>query len=587
MSWILSIIALVVALSLRGRVKYLEETVKKLSGGEALLNNTAPTPITVPSASGGFPQASQQTIPDAVSASQAADAQIQPAPALSQAPAYVDPITAFFRWFAIDWPMKLGAILLFLALVWVVTVVFWDAIGPVGQVTLGFLIGIAILFFGAKRIEGYANQGSVLLALGAGIVYVTIFASRTQYDFFNPAIALLFMFLVTVFVAYVSVVQKNFSLALLGLFLGGIAPLLTASPEPSVFGLFSYLFILTLGTLWVVRLTGWRKLTIASMVLYVLYVIPLLMTSHPTDADQWMKMLTAIAFALLFFGASLLSVIHDRKSETGDLVVSLANGLILLGWINTIIPPEWQSFMAVLTALVATIGAFMVYSFSGLREPVYIHSAVAGVFFGMATAYELSGSTLVIAYILEVTALVLGAQFMLRSEAAARKAALVSALPVILSVESIWNYAMATEVFTKDFFALFLLVLMFSIFAFIFRKKEGSAVENIGHGAFFSVVGALYALVLIWLASHNIFSNDQATLFSLFIYTVVGMTLYIKGKVAAEKDMRAFGAFLLILVTGHLLLVDIWGMDVLGRIATFTIIGLLFMSTAFIGREKI
>lgn len=577
MSWILSIVALVVALSLRGRVKYLEETVKKLSGEGVLINKSVPD-------SGGI---SQAPAPSVAFAAPSAASVTSPVPSQSQAPTRVDPVTMFFHWFAIDWPMKLGAILLFLGIGWLVTVVFWDAIGPVGQVTLGFVLGIAILFFGAKRVEVSGNQGSVLIGLGAGIIYFTVFAARMQYDFFSPAIALAFMFLVTVFVAFISVVQKNFPVALLGLVLGGIAPLLTYSPTPSIFGLFSYLFILSFGTLWVVRLTGWRKLTIAAIALYALYAIPLLMASHPTDSDQGMKMMVAIIFSVLFFIASIISVIHDRKAESLDLIVSLINGLILLGWINTIIPHEWQSFMAVLVALAATAGAYVVYALTDLREPVYIHSAVAGVFIGMATAYELSGSVLVIAYILETTALVLAARFGLRSVAAARKAALVAILPVVLSVESVYKYAGAKELITKDFFAIFLMALMFFILAVVFYRTEEMTIEDIGKGTLFSVLGSLYAFVLIWLSTHIILSDDQATMLSLLVYTVIGMTLYIKGKIASEKNKKAFGGIILLFVTGHLLLVDVWGMDVLGRIATFSMIGILFMSTAFIGRKKI
>lgn len=577
MSWIFSIVALVVALGLRGRVKYLEETVKKLSGDGVSINNGAQDLSSTP----------QPSTPNTTVVSQPI-APVAPSPSFQpQASTYVDPITLFFRWFAIDWPMKLGAILLFLSVGWIVTVVFWDAIGPVGQVTLGFVLGTAILFFGAKRIEVSGNQGSVLLGLGAGIIYFTIFAARTQYGFFSPAIALAFMFFVTVFVAFISVVRRNFPVALLGLVLGGIAPLLTNSPVPSIFGLFSYLFILSLGTLWVVRLTGWRKLTIAAIALYGLYAVPILVMSHINDPDHGAKMLVAIVFSVLFFVASIISVIHDRKAEPLDLVVSLINGLILLGWINTIIPPEWQSFMAVLIALASTTGAFAVYSLTDLREPVYIHSAVAGVFIGMATAYELSGSMLVIAYILETSALVLGARFALHSEVAARKAALVVLLPVILSFESLGKYALSRDLVTKDFFAILLMSLMFFLLSFVFRQSGETTSGDLRKGMFFSVVGSLYAFVLIWLSTHILFSDDQATMFSLFVYTLVGMIFYIKGKMAAEKNQRVYGAALLLFVTGHLFLVDVGGMDVMGRIATFSIVGILFMSTAFIGRKKI
>lgn len=577
MSWILSIIALVVALGLRGRVQHLENEVKNLSKNTVV----------------GDREVSEQHTPSVnvaeekivASSSSSLDQNLVIENSQNETVPSEDILTRFFRWFAIDWPMKLGAILLFLGIGWVVTVVFWDVIGPVGQVTLGIVIGIAVLFFGAKRIDVSENQGGILLALGAGITYFTLFSARSEYDFFSPASALLFMFLVAVFTATVSVFKKNFSVALLGLFLGGIAPLLTVSPKPDMFGLFAYLFVLCIGTLWVVRLTGWRNLTVASLILYAVYAVPTLLMSHPGDADQGTKMMIAILFALLFFASSILALLHDRKAETGDLAVSLCNGLILLGWIQMIILPEWQSFMSVLVALVASVGAFIVYSFSDLKAPVYVHSAVAGVFIAMATAYELNGSLLVLAYIFETVAIVFGARFGIGSVQASQKAMLVSLVPMILSVQSFWSYAGSREFLTKDFFALLFLSMMFFLFSLLLSGEEETA-ENVSRKTLTSILGALYAFVLLWLSNHILFSDDTAILLSLLVYTLVGMFFYIRGKIDLSNNDKLFGVSLLVFVTGHLLLVDVWQMDVLGRIVTFCVIGILLMSTSFIGNKR-
>lgn len=493
----------------------------------------------------------------------------------------------FFHWCSIDWPMKLGALLIFLAVGWIVTVVFWDIIGPIGQVSLGLVLGILILVFGAQRIVRSVHQGSVILALGAGTIYLTIFAARAEYDFFTPALALLFMFLVTVFVGFTSVVRKSFSLAMLGLFLGGIAPLLTNSGHTDILGLFSYLFVLMMGTLWVTRLTGWRNLTVAGIILYGLYTLPFMTGSYfgAVDPDQSLKVSIAMVFATLFFIANVLSIVYDRLAEKGDLIIGLVNGFILLGWIGNVIPTEWRSLAAVLVALVASVGAYMIHFMTGLRQPVYIHSAVAGIFLGMATAYELSGSALVIAYILEVTALVLLAKFALHSDEAASKASIVSLVPMILSLESFSRYLHAQEVFTRDFFAIVLLLGMLWLFSQILRDRNGTS-ETDAPKVFFAVA-TIASLAFVPLLMQAVFQDhDVATTITLFIYTIIGMYCYVTGKLADRSPLRHFGSVMLLLVTGHLLLIDIWNMDVVGRIITFTVIGVLFMSTAFIGKKK-
>ncbi len=578
MSGLLALIALIFVIVMQSRLSRLEKIVEDLArNGVASTARPASVSASVPMP--GRP-ATAPIVP--MPASQALSSSDQLG--VSREPGIIG---QFFHWCSIDWPMKLGALLLFLAFGWIIPLVFWDALGPVGQVSLGIIVGVLILLFGARRIETFVNQGSVILALGAGIIYIAIFAARFEYDIFTPVLALLFMFLVTVFVAFVSVIRRSFSLALLALTLGGVAPILTNSGHPDIFGLFSYLFVLMIGTLWVTRLTGWRNLTTAGIVLYALYAAPLMETYflRSVDPDQSVKVLVAIVFATLFFIVNVLSIVYDRLAERGDLIVGLMNGLILLGWIGSIVPVEWRSLAAVLAALVASVGAYMIHLMTGLRQPMYIHSTVAIVFLGMATAYELSGAALVIAYALEVTALVLLAKFVLRSDDVSEKASVVAFLPVVLSLGNLSHYLNAREVFTKDFFAIILVIGMLWLFSILLRRRD-SEVSSGADRVFFGAA-VLYSLLFVWPFFRTLFqSDDVATTVSLLVYTVIGMYCYVHGKLIERKEMQRFGSILLLLVTAHLLLVDIWNMDVTGKIITFTIVGVLFMSTAFIGKHK-
>lgn len=173
-----------------------------------------------------------------------------------------------WQWFLHDWPVKLGAILFFLAIGWVIPYYAWQFIPPAGRVMLGVALGIAFLGFGTRRIQQFRNQGSVFLALGAGIVYSSLAVGQFQYEVFPPVLALGFMFLTTVFLAYVSIAEKTRALVFLALFLGSIAPFLMNSHEADFVSLFSYLAVLCLGVLWVTRLTGWRELTTAAIIIY-------------------------------------------------------------------------------------------------------------------------------------------------------------------------------------------------------------------------------------------------------------------------------------------------------------------------------
>lgn len=494
-------------------------------------------------------------------------------------------LSSFFRWFAHDWPVKLGALLLFLAVGWIIVFAFWDMIGPMGRVSFGLLLGLAALVFGERRIRAYTNQGGVFLALGAGIIYTALSAARFQYDILFPGMALLLMFLVTVFIAYVSVVQKSRALAYLGLLLGAIAPLLTNSPDPSFVGLFSYLLVLAAGTIWVVRLRGWRSLTILTLLVYVLYSLSYLWGF--SAVAPLTQMLFAVLFGALFFGATLFSALYDEKIAPADLGVALLNALIFLGWIDQAVPPEWKSLVAVAAAVLVSIGAYLVYKERHLEAPVLVHSAGAALLLGAATAYELSGPVLTIAFSLEVGLLVMGILGFTNNVRAAQKASLLFVLPLLLSFESLSRYAYSTAVFTGDFFVIVILTVLLSASGWLFERTEAhTSGQGVTSGMLLQMGGFLYFLGLIWLVLGAALPDTLAVTLSLTLYTLMGLYGYITGKHADEANKKFIGAALLIFVVAHLLFVEMSSMDTGSRILVFSIIGILLMSTAFIGRKK-
>ena len=197
---------------------------------------------------------------------------------------------------------------------------------------LGVALGVGFLGFGTRRIQRFRNQGSVFLSLGAGIVYLSIAAGQFQYDLFPPVLALGFLFLTTVFLAYVSVTGRTRALVFLALFLGSIAPFLVHSHASDFMSLFSYLAILCLGVLWVTRLTGWRELTTAAITVYCFYSAPYILSSG--SVPNSMHALFATFFALMFFIFNIFSLVYDRKAEPADLIAAitmtklLASGII-------------------------------------------------------------------------------------------------------------------------------------------------------------------------------------------------------------------------------------------------------------------
>ncbi len=493
-------------------------------------------------------------------------------------------IEQFFHWLAVDWLMKLGAVLLFLGIIWFVNVAVWDAIGETGRVLIGVMVGVSILVFGHVWIAKYVNQGTVLEGLGAGVMLFTMYVAQESYHFFPPVVALGFLFLVSVFVAFSSVVNGSQALALLGIVLGGVAPFLIGSSEANFIGLFSYLFVISIGTLWVVRIRGWRPLIFAAFLAYFFYSLPYIFGAME-KVSIGEGMLVALVFATLFFVSNIWAALKSEKMHQADMVTASANALLLLGWINALVPADWKGLVTAVCALAFCFGAALVFRLRGNGVPVMLYTAVAGMMFGVATTFEFSGPMLVVALTLEVGILVTATIAFARDISAANIMMYLFLIPIYLSVMNIGNYSVAKQVFTVDFFALVLLGGALFLTARLFRTPKDDS-EQVTKYHVFTAVGSLYFLLLIWLGLGNLLypNRDLAVTISLVIYTIIGLTLYIFGKLNAARGKMYSGAALLLFVVGYLLLVSVREMEIVGRIVTFSLVGILLMSTAFIGR---
>lgn len=577
MSFLVSVVALVVAIMAYKRAGRVEERLGTQPVAPAA-NPVQPMPAVTSQTSPAPASAPTPTPPTPVA---------PPIAPTATAPTRCEPSSAerLFAWLAIDWPMKIGAFLLFLGIGWLVRFVFWDAIGEIGRTMIGIIIGIGTLVFGHWRLSRFPNQGAVIEGLGAGIISFTILVARTEYDLLTPIVALVFLFLVTVFVNFSSVVTKTRSLALIGLILGSISPLLINSHENNFLGLFLYLFVISAGTLWVVRLTGWRVLTFASFLPYLFYALPYMFGEFAVlRADLWV---IALLFTTLYFLANIWAIIKSPTPEKVDLLTATANAMVLVGWINHGIDSEWKSLATVAAALSFSIATMIVYRLRGVGSAVYVYAGVSGLLLGIATAFEFSGPALTIAFTLEAGILLTGTIAFFGGVQAASPLILLFGIPIALSQLNFLTYLQASEVFTRDFAALALLALTLLACGWLIRKIQSGIPPTLGSRVL-SIVGALYALVIFWIALHNSpLTDDEATTLALICYTILGLGFYIMGKLRDAADHKQGGLALLIFVISHLLIVDVWTMDTLSRIITFCLIGLLLMSTTFIGKKKI
>jgi uncharacterized membrane protein len=100
--------------------------------------------------------------------------------------------------------------------------------------------------------------------------------------------------------------------------------------------------------------------------------------------------------------------------------------------------------------------------------------------------------------------------------------------------------------------------------------------------------GIFYFMYLIWEVVHIAMERapDMATMTTLVIYTIFGIIAYFSGLYGGDMARKTYGTALLAFVVVRLIVVDVWDMELFGRVVTFLAIGVLLMSTAFLTKRK-
>ncbi|MCR4285829.1 MAG: DUF2339 domain-containing protein [Candidatus Kaiserbacteria bacterium] len=492
----------------------------------------------------------------------------------------------FEIWLKKDFMVKLGAFLFLLALGWFVSYAFANNwIGPVGRITFGILLGVAFLALGTWRIRKYEHQGGIFTAIGSTTILLTITAARQLYDFFTPSVALTIMFMSIAYVAFVSVRYDQKSLAVTGLVLASIAPLLVIDPEFGVFEMFSYLLVVVLGTLWVVNVRRWSILTFISLIVVFLYGLPYLSVS---GADQDIALLFSFIFTTVFFIANIVGVIFNETNETKQIhiTIGLGTGMYLIMWILAAASPEWQSLLCVAWMLVFAFGSYIVYRNTEKSILFYIYTAISFLLLVVATAIELDSSVFTIALATEILFAILLTSYALDDHRVTTNVSLLFFIPCILSFESLMSYSWRNGISYDHLFVLLTVGLAFAIGGLTLLDSAKRHMKESHLGAVFLILGSVYGLTLIWRIFHATMADDIATTFSLIIYTLIGIPLFVMGRFHGNKIYTWSGSILVGLVIARLLFIDVWNMALTERIITFFVIGALLMSTAFIKQKS-
>jgi uncharacterized membrane protein len=579
--WVALFVVLFIKVSgLSGKVRVLEQQLKNARASVAGQPASGAVPGVV---SGAVPAPVQQdpwSVSDPVSA--------VPLPV----PAAPEPDGAFVHWMKENWLSKLGVILILIGFGWFISYAFvHNWIGPVGRVALGMMVGAVLCLLGAWRITKDAVQANVLLVLGSAIVMMTAYAARTVYDFFSPATVLLMSALVAAYITTLALRYNREKLAVYGMIVALVAPLFTHATAPSVIGLYLYLAVVSVVSVCIAIIRGWGSVNVASLAGILVYTSPFVFGLESlTDPEKMSVILLTSLLALMYFVVNIFEIVKSGESiERHAVVIAIGNSILIFAVVTGLVVEEVQSLLFAGWMIVFAAGSLYVSAQLRQQTFFYIYGLVSVLFLGVATAIELSGPVLTIAFMFEAAIITLLTFVMTKKLLNTAFMSLLMIVPGSISLFSLDQYAWGNTLLNEDaFVTLLMAVLLFVLGFFLMHHyKEGVHDERVrGFYVILNCTASLYAFAYIWLGSHAVIPTDMATIVSLAIYTIVGIIAYIQGALVEQHALKKFGSGVLLLVIIRLVLIDVWQMPLAPRIVTFMLIGVLLVSTAFIGRKR-
>lgn len=504
-----------------------------------------------------------------------------------------NPLMNPIGWFKENWLLKVGVLLILAGFGWFISYVFvHNWIGPLGRVALGLITGSILALVGYIRMPKSSTQGKMFLILGSAMVIITSYAAQAVYDYFNAPISLAIVFLVSVYISTVALQFKMKSIAIYGVVIALLAPLLThASVDINL--LFPYITVVALATVWLASVKGWREMNAVSILAFAYYAFPYLLRSpnYISGGEQNMILFVVFGLGLVYFLVSVFGAIKNQeKTNSSDIFVAVVDSLLVIFATINFLPSEIQSIVLAVWMVVFAIGSFAVFSSTNNIKFFYVYSLISVTLLAIATSIELEGSALVYAFALESAVISIAGYLVTRKLSVGYSLSSLMIVPVFMSMPSVFSNKWENGFLHDDFGILVLMGILFLSLGLLYYYSEMNSRDSRDAGKNFYVLhlilGSAYLLSLIWLSNISIF-DDQSTsvLVSLVIYTLLGIFAYFYGLIKNKETLKHCGAVLLALVIARLVLVDVWDMELSKRIVTFVSIGILFISTAFIGKK--
>jgi len=480
-----------------------------------------------------------------------------------------------------------------LVLVLIATALFYQLadsrgwIGPFGKMMLGLSIGSGLMAFAAKKLtKAFDLMGEALIALGAGILYLTLWASG---ELFAPLAirpeACALMIVVTATLVALGVQRKSSRLVILGGFGGYLTPILI-SVNPYYFGdLAFYLVALSISLVAVSAYFGFKNVSVLALGASWLFM-PILL--HPVDG-AWSFVQANITIIALFVTSAIGAMY--AKADSMRMRTSIFGASILLYVAAVAALPTIDKQTIGAEYLAATIALFLGAVTIAKRFPgfprIFTYAAISLLTLAIGAIFSADNMTGI--YVLEALALILGGKNDRYIRGAGSVIFGLAGLVIVQDIVGRSPHQSSTIIFeTIVWLGAYITLLIRRIQPFARDAEKPNSDANVAATAiriFADIVGVLFlrrVCIDLFAGPNWGFYTSNGTEFAISsAFTAYALALFWYGLKKNVKLLRIEALTLFGITICKVFAIDLASLDMAYRIGSFIVLGIvLFIASA-------
>jgi uncharacterized membrane protein len=283
-------------------------------------------------------------------------------------------------------------------------------IGPVGRILAGLLAGTAVVLWSERfRRHGFNVFSYSLKAIGSGALYLSLWAAFQLYHLLPDGLALIAMVLVTAWNAYMAWSQNSELLAAYALVGAFATPILLSSGGNHEIVLFTYLLVIDIATVVLVRLKPWPRLLLGAFPVTAAFFLAWLIDWYGAFVPREPITTTALFLVLFFLTFVIPSIRNQQHTATAipsilEIFLPLANAAFTALAFYALLDAAHHDLLPWLAVLFAAVYLGLM-RLRDSRTTSAIHLSLAVVFLTVAIPLKASGRWITIGWLSEGAAL--------------------------------------------------------------------------------------------------------------------------------------------------------------------------------------